>query len=232
MSREVGDMSTALKTTPLLKPGQRLTRSEFMRRWEAMPELKRAELIYGVVYMPSPLTCHHGEIDTWISAWIAVYTAHTPGCRCGGQATWLMLQSAPQPDSFLWIVPECGGQSIVKENYHTGAPELVVEVCYTSGAYDLGVKKRLYEEAGVQEYVAVLVTEQEVRWHRLTEDAFKVMEPDSRGVYKSTVFPGLWLDSRALWKHDLPRILKTLERGLHSADHKAFVKALAAAKLV
>src|SRR6516165_10737420 len=53
-------MSTVEQRVPPLLPGQRLTRDEFLRRWEAMPELKLAELVGGIVYMPSPLSLEHG----------------------------------------------------------------------------------------------------------------------------------------------------------------------------
>ena len=46
---------------PPLENGDRLTRDEFERRYEAMPHLKKAELIEGVVYVPSPVRYrHHG----------------------------------------------------------------------------------------------------------------------------------------------------------------------------
>ncbi len=38
---------------PLLHPGDRLSRAEFERRYLAQPDIKKAELIEGVVYMPS-----------------------------------------------------------------------------------------------------------------------------------------------------------------------------------
>lgn len=38
-----------------LEPGDRLAHAEFMRRYEATPEVKKAELIEGVGYMPSPV---------------------------------------------------------------------------------------------------------------------------------------------------------------------------------
>jgi hypothetical protein len=141
-----------------------------------------------------------------------------------------MLESAPQPDLYLWILPEYGGQSGIQGKYHTGAPEVAAEICLTSAAYDLGVKKTLYQKARVREYIAFLVEEQEIRWHRLARGRFELCRPSSRGIYRSTVFPGLWLDSRALWKHDLARVLQTLQRGLDSAQHSAFVKGLAARK--
>ena len=38
-----------------LEHGDHLTREEFERRYEAMPHVRKAELIEGVVYMPSPV---------------------------------------------------------------------------------------------------------------------------------------------------------------------------------
>src|SRR5947208_98717 len=117
---------------PELRPGQRLSRAEFLRRWEAMPDLKFAELIDGVVYMPSPQTSDHGVEEFDITGLLWNYVAHTPGCCGGNQSTWLMLRSAPQPDAFLWILPEYGGQSGIRRKYHAGAPELISETCYSS----------------------------------------------------------------------------------------------------
>jgi Uma2 family endonuclease len=223
-------MSTVSSRPPPLARGQRLTVDEFLRRWEAMPELKFAELIDGKVYLPSPLSTEHGLIDSRVGAWLVTYAAYTRGCDAGCQATWLMHHSAPQPDNYLWILSEHGGQSGVQGEYHSGAPELAAEICVSSAAYDLGAKKRLYLKAGVQEYVAVIVQTHEVRWHRLVDGAYQLRLAGARGVYRSELFPGLWLDSAALWKHDTARILATLQRGLKSAGHSAFVKALARRK--
>ena len=195
-----------------------------------MPEVKFAELIDGVVYMPSPVTSDHGRTEIRIVTWLGTYVASTPGCDAGSQSTWLMLESAPQPDSYLWIRPEYGGQSTMEGKYHAGAPELAAEICLTSAAYDLGVKKALYQTAGVREYVAILVQEEEIRWHRLVKGAYELCRPTSKGVFRSRMFPGLWLDGPALWKYDMARLLQTLERGLRSAEHAAFVKKLAARK--
>jgi Putative restriction endonuclease len=141
-----------------------------------------------------------------------------------------MLRSAPQPDSYLWILPEHGGQSRTRGKYHVGAPELAADICFSSDAYDLGVKKALYQTAGVREYIAILVQEKEIRWHHLVKGEYQLSRPTSKGVFRSTLFPGLWLDGPALWKYDVVRVLHTLERGLQSAEHAAFVKKLAARK--
>ncbi len=207
-----------------------MTVQEFLLRWEAMPELKFAELIDGVVYLPSPQTSAHGRAEIRIDVWLGTYIASTPSCDAGTQSTWLMLQSAPQPDSYLWIRPEYGGQSAIQGKYHVGAPELAAEICFTSASYDLGVKKALYQRAGVREYVAILMAEEEIRWHRLVKGVYELCQPTSKGGFRSRVFPGLWLDGPALWKYDVARLLQTLGRGLRSAEHAAFVRKLAARK--
>jgi Putative restriction endonuclease len=223
-------MSIAERAIQPLRAGQRLTVEEFLRRWEAMPEVKFAELIDGVVYMPSPQTSDHGRAEIRMDTWLGTYIAHTPGCDAGSQSTWLMLQSAPQPDCYLWVRSEYGGQSTTQGKYHIGAPELASEICLTSEAYDLGVKKALYQTAGVREYIAILMEEEEIRWHRLVKGVYELLRPTPNGVFHSRVFPGLWLDERELWNYDMARVLRTLQRGLRSAEHAAFVRKLAARK--
>jgi Uma2 family endonuclease len=212
---------------PLLVAGDSLSRDEFLRRWEAMPQLKRAELIGGVVYMPSPLSLEHGETDSHVATWLGVYKAGTPGCATANNATWLMLEDSPQPDTSLRILPEYGGQSGVQGRYASGAPEFLAEVCLSSTSYDLHQKLDLYEEAGVQEYLAVLLRERELRWHRLIDARFQVLPAPADGVYRSAVFPGLWLNGPALLAGDLGQVLVTLQQGLDSPEHAAFVEQLA-----
>jgi Uma2 family endonuclease len=212
----------------LLEPGDFLSRDEFLRRWEAMPHLKRAELIQGVVYMPSPLSLAHGSMDNRVATWVGTYTAFTPGCEPLSNATWLMGEDdAPQPDNALRILPEYGGQSRTDGQYAAGAPEFLSEVCVSSTSYDLHQKLEVYQEAGVQEYLAVLVREREVRWHRLVNGRFEVVPLPADGVYRSAVFPGLWLDAAALLAGDLARVLSVLRQRLDSAEHQQFVQHLA-----
>src|SRR5947209_19604006 len=99
-------MSIAERSTPPLVDGERLTRGEFMRRWEAMPHVKRAELLEGVVYMPSPLSRPHGKMDWMIATWVGVYAGETTGCDAATNSTWFMRTDVPQPDCALWLLPE------------------------------------------------------------------------------------------------------------------------------
>ncbi|HVA46580.1 MAG TPA: Uma2 family endonuclease [Pirellulales bacterium] len=137
--------------SPPLAAGDHLTRDEFLRRWEAQPEVKRAELIAGRVYIPSPVSGDHGKMDRRIGGWLAVYQAATPGVDGANNATSLMLEDAPQPDLSLLILPEYGGSSRVEGLYFQGALEFLAEVSASSASNDLHDKYDLYQSAGVQE---------------------------------------------------------------------------------
>lgn len=221
-------MATVETQVPALVEGQRLSRDEFLRRWEAMPHLKRAELIKGVVRMPSPLSLDHGDTDYDLGGLFFFYTANTPGIKGNKASTSFMLEDAPQPDNHLRILSEAGGRTKRAGKYLDGGPELVGEISLTSASYDLGDKFDLYEEAGVLEYVVVLVEEREIRWfHRQDEKLQPVPEP-ADGIWRSRVFPGLWLNGPAFLAGDMAKVLATLNEGLQSPEHAAFVQELAA----
>jgi len=220
-------MSIAERITHPLVAGEKLSREEFLRRWEALPNLKRAELIEGVVYMPSLVRVTHGSVELLVATWLGNYAAATPGCEGGCNATWFMLEDAPQPDCYLRILPEYGGQSSLERGFGSGAPELAVEVSLSSASYDLGPKLRLYRAAGVEEYISVLLTESQVIWRRLVSGEYTKLESGPDGLLRSHIFPGLWLDPGALLNRDTPRILEVVNQGLHSPEHQQFAQTLA-----
>ena len=219
-------MSSMRTLIPQLLPGQRLTRDEFLCRWEALPDLKNAELIDGMVYMASPVSNRHCEFDALIHGWLIVYVAATRGCQAGNNGTWLMAESAPQPDAHLRILPEHGAQSRMEGQYCAGAPELIVEVCASSATHDFGPKLALYQRAGVREYITLSLEPKEVVWRELAEGRYAPLAPGNDGTLRSSVFPGLWLDPDALLTGDAARMLERLRGGLESSEHAEFVASL------
>ncbi len=214
---------------PPLRDGDRLTSDEFLRRWEAMPDLKHAELLDGIVYLPSLVTRKHSDFHGPLATWLGIYAIGTPGCRAGLEGTWLMgSRNVPQPDSTLRILPEHGGQSRDDGEYSAGAPELVLEVAASSSSRDLGVKLKLYESVGVREYLIAVTGKQQFIWKERAANAFQPLEPDADGIMRSRCFPGLWLDPAALWSRNLPRLHAALQQGLATPEHDAFVARLAA----
>ena len=216
---------------PPLEAGQRLDQPTFHERYKAMPPGTRAELIGGVVYMPSPLSRNHGQSTCKISGWLFHYRRFTPGIRSAGNAT---VKLGPfgehQPDNLLVIPEHMGGQSrIDADGYLTGPPELIVEIARSSRLIDLGPKKRDYELAGVPEYLVIEIDPDRVHWFVLREGRYIEKAPDADGVFRSEVFPGLWLDPSAFYANDLRPLITALDRGLATPEHAAFVARLSGA---
>jgi Uma2 family endonuclease len=209
-----------------LENGDRLTREEFERRYQAMPHFTKAELIEGVVYVPPPVRHrHHGQPHIDLSGWLVQYQASTPGVEASDNSTVrLDLDNEPQPDALLFIAPECGGQIRISEDgYIEGAPELVVEVASSSASYDLHTKLQVYRRNGVREYLVWRVLDQEIDWFVLQAGQYQRLPGDTSGVYRSSVFPGLWLDTAALLRGDLATVLALVQQGVKSPEHAAFV---------
>lgn len=218
---------------PPLKHGDRLSRDEFERRYEAMPHVKKAELIEGVVYMPSPVSMgNHARPNRLLSTWLGTYEESTPNVFGGDNATArLDLDNEPQPDLLEMIDPACGGQAVIDEDgYVAGAPELVVEVAASSASIDLGAKLEVYRRTGVREYLVCRVLDGELDWFVLRGKQYRRLKAVRDGIYRSKVFPGLWLDGAALLDGDLPRLLAVLKEGMRSREHAAFVAKLRAAR--
>jgi Uma2 family endonuclease len=225
-------MSSTAPTTPPpaavppLEAGLRLTRAEFERRYEAMPHLKKAELIDGVVFMPSPVRIrHHASPHSDLMACLGVYRIHTPGVRCADNGT-LRLDEAnePQPDAALWV--EHGGRAqIDADDYLAGAPELVAEVSASRVGAALGQRLEAYRRNGVREYLVWRADDAAIDWFVLRNGQYDRLPP-AGGVYRSEAFPALWLDPAALVAGDLPAMNRVLQEGLASPEHAAFVARL------
>jgi Uma2 family endonuclease len=214
---------------PALENGDRLTRAEFECRYDAMPHLKKAELIEGVVYVPSPVRHRqHGSPHAHLVGWLFQYAANTPGVEVGDNSSVrLDLDNEPQPDALLLIDPACGGQVRVSaDGIIEGAPELVAEVASSSVSYDLHAKLHVYRRNGVREYLVWRVLEREIDWFVLRDGQYERMPVDAQGLLQSEVLPGLWLDPAALVRGDLATVLAIVQQGLASPEHVAFVTRL------
>ncbi|MBY0528148.1 MAG: Uma2 family endonuclease [Gemmataceae bacterium] len=222
-------VQTKAPNIPLLANGDRLTQAEFHRRYQLIPDDVKAELIGGIVYMASPLRRAHGVSHPELSGAFWLYKAATPGVEVLDNATTILgEESEPQPDLALRILPECGGQSRTDgDDYVVGAPEVVAEIAHSSRAIDMHRKRDDYRDAGVREYLVVCLEEAELHWFDFSTE--QRLRPNRDGVYKSIVFPGLWIDGRALLDRDSMKLIAVLQHGLNSREHRAFKKRLGAA---
>jgi Uma2 family endonuclease len=194
-----------------------------------MTTVNKAELIEGIVYVPSPIRARNHAIPQGdLSVWLGVYASETPGVECADNCTVrLDLDNEPQPDLILFKLPARGGLTrISADDYIEGAPDLVVEIAGSSRAYDLHQKKGAYRRNGVREYLAWITGEQRVVWWELRDGEYQELVPQAEGLLKSAFFPGLWLDVQALLQGDKKTVLAALRRGLDSPEHRAFLAAI------
>ena len=229
-------MATAAHLTPMVLPplrveaGDHLDQATFHARYKAMAPGFRAELIGGVVIVPSPLLPEHSEYHALVMTWLGNYWIATPGTRVRDNATAILgPTSEPQPDAALLIDPRCGGQTgVAEDGYATGPPELIVEVASSSASIDLHAKRRDYEQAGVLEYAVVVIRQHLVRWFVLQAGTYREAAAGAGSCFTSAVFPGLWLDAPALLRLDGLQVVETLRQGLATPEHAAFVQRLQA----
>ena len=212
-----------------LHNGDHMTQPAFHRVYEQMPDGFKAELIGGTVFVCEPAGQVHGQWDVTVASVLNAYRASTPGLQICGNATVILgKEDEVQPDVFLRILPGYGGRSGNKGLYVKGAPELVVEVSYTSVSIDLHAKKERYARAGVIEYIVLCLNPTRLYWFDLHKGCS--LKPNSEGIFCSRVFPGLWIDNAALLRDEYHPLMDALNRGLASAEHADFVAKLAAAR--
>ena len=221
----------AAVATAWLVDGERLDRVTFHERYAAMPEEVRAELIGGVVSMASPLGLRHGRSNVPVIVWLSYYAELTPGVEVLDNASVFFEDyGEPQPDVVLRILPENGGRTTDEGNFYANGPELVVEISDSTLKKDLGPKLRDYERAGVPEYIVLGIDPPAVRWHVGRLGKLVEVGPDVDGVYRSQVFPGLWLDPSMLLSGDTRSLRAMVDRGVATPQHAAFVAKLAGAR--
>lgn len=217
--------SGTFERVPPLENGDRLTSYEFERRYAAA-DVKKAELIEGVVYVASPLRFEsHAEPHGNLVGWLWTYKTATPGVRLGIEPTVRLDQdNQPQPDGVLLLPASAGGNAhLTEDDYVEGAPELVAEVAASSVAIDLNAKKNAYRRNGVQEYLVWQIFENQLSWFSLQQSEYIELAADAEGIVKSRVFPGLWLAVPALLQGEMQQVLAVLQEGLNSPEHQDLV---------
>jgi hypothetical protein len=219
----------AMPSLPPLVEGQWLDQPTFHARYEAMPPGTRAELIDGVVYMPSPVGPDHGIAHVPVIVWLDYYAEQTTGLQVMDNATAVLgRKSEPQPDALLRILPEFGGRTRIEKKMPAGPPELVAEVSHATRYVDLGPKLQDYQKAGVLEYVVRALEPDQVFWFVRDGELLVERALDEDGLYRSLNFPGLWLDPQALVRCDGRRLRAVVDLGCATPEHSEFVARLAA----
>jgi len=221
-------------SVPQLRNGDRLTRVEFERRYLAMPEVNKAQLIEGIVYMSSPVRhTQHGKPHATTIAWLGQYIAKTPKIEMSDNSTCRLDEdNEPQPDAMLLLPKHLGGTAWIDDDgYVSGAPDFVCEVAASSVSIDMHAKMNAYRRNGVREYLVIRTEDQAVDWFELIDGQYQPQAPhdtapDQGGLLRSTRFPGLWLDPAALLAGDLAKLFAAVDKGTATTEHQELVKKL------
>ena len=197
---------------PLLENGESLHSREFLRCYERMPRVKKAELIQGIVYIGSHVTVSHAERDALMQAWLGTYASRHPDVEAHTNATVILdAENTVQPDALLRRLPEHGGATrVTDDGYLAGPPELIVEIAASSASIDLRDKRRAYCRNGVREYLVWRVADQTLDWFCLEEEEYLPQSPDAQGLLHSRTFPGLRLPLEALQTANAAQVLAAL----------------------
>ena len=224
LSREISPVAP-------LENGDRLTRGEFMQRYEAMPEWQKAELIEGTVFMAAAVrAAHHGRPHAWLGNVISTYAMQTGVDVADNCTVELDDDNVPQPDLLMFLPAALGGRAKINaDGYLEGPPDLVAEVAASSVSIDLHVKLDVYQRHQVREYIVWRVLDSALDWFALKDGKFVPKLADASGVIRSDAFPGMWVNVPALLARDATRLWQTLDRGFESPEYLSFAARVAQA---
>lgn len=197
-------MASAVDQRMALESGDRLTRAEFHARYLTRPDIKKAELVEGVVYVASPVLGRHARPHSLVIGWLVFFASRIPGLDVFDNASVILNgENEVQPDAFLLRGQTADEDKRLIER----APDLIVEVAASSASYDLHDKKEVYRRAGVSEYVVWRGLDQRIDWFRLVNGAYIEVQPDADAIIESATFPGLRLNVPAMLAGDMAAVL-------------------------
>lgn len=179
---------------------ERMGVEEFFRD---APEDQKAELIDGVMIMPSPPLTIHEQLFSFLFRLLGGYTEELELGEILGSRTAVALDAnnAPEPD-ILFVSAD--RRHIIQEKGVMGAPDLVIEILSAGTVrYDRGTKFDAYERAGVRElWLIDPYGPTGTEFYCLEGGRFQPFISDADGILRSAAVSGFWIDVNWLWPQD------------------------------
>jgi Uma2 family endonuclease len=196
-----------------LKARQRLSQTEFHRRYEAMQTDDTFELVNGVVYLKPRKSYPHARLIYFFGGLLTEYELATPTVDGLLNVTLIVSPTCEvQPNLVLRLEPEFGGKSLVVNDFLSGGAELLIEIADKPSPVNVSLKPKEFSRSGIGEYLFLGVRDQDAR-HFSAKSGWEATRM-REGTWKSVALPGLWLNLTAVFAHDSRKALQTLRRGL------------------
>jgi len=213
-----------------LENGDRRSQADFRHLRLSCHDGEDFELIWGEVFRTTPCVARDPDVLPLLAGVFRPYRDATRGIALERHPTTILgVDTEVRPVLLLLYSSAAGGSSRYDEEGNvTGPPEMVVEVANSTRSLEMHAKLWAYRESGVREYLVLCVEEREIHWSHFPSK--RELKPDKAGVWKSRVFPGLWVDGPALFDEDAAKLVETVRLGLASPQHAAFVRRLEARK--
>ncbi len=177
-----------------------------------------AEWVEGKIVSMSPASLKHTEISVFLTRILAEYAEMYDLGRVLNAPFQMRLSVSDrgrEPD-ILFVAKTHIGR--LTPTYLNGAADLAVEIVSPeSRVRDRQEKFAEYEQEGIREYWVIDPDEYKADFFVLHRKKYQQKLPDKKGIYRSTVLNGFWLDVNWLWQKELPRVrtvLKEWEKSL------------------
>jgi len=185
-----------------------LTFEEFVRLFDEDDDV---ELVDGMVVQRVAARDIHEDLQGWLLSILRVYSeAKGLGIVRGSRTAVKITEHRGRLPDIVFVRKE--NASIVQEEGIIGTPDLVVEI-WSPGdrPSDMLAKEADYRSIGVPEIWFIDLQRKQVRVLKKGREGYeeKVMR---KGVLRSEVVEGFWLNVKWLFKRPLPDELKTLQK--------------------
>ena len=184
-------------------PKEKMTFEEFLA-W--CDEDTWAEWVDGEVQMVSPASEKHLDIGDFLTTVLRFYVRKKKLGWVGSAPFLMRLPNVPrgrEPD-ILFVRQEHIAR--LRETYLDGPADLVIEIISPeSVGRDRGDKFVEYEQAGIPEYWLIDPIRNRAEFYQLdAQGRYEIIDPDAKGIYRSTVVEDFWLRAAWLWQEPLP----------------------------
>lgn len=173
-------------------------------------EDQKADLINGVIYMPSPENTDDNELFIWLVTLMNLFVRRKKLGQIYGSRVAFRLAEKHGPEPDIAFVRTENMERVTRGGVE-GPADLAIEIVSPDSVErDYYLKRELYELYRIPEYWIIDEMDQTVTLLRLKQAKYREVRPQ-KGEMHSQVLTGFWLRPEWLWQQPRPDEIETLE---------------------